>query len=674
MNNKLHWGIIGTGLIAHEFADGVAGSLTGSLWAVASRQLESAQKFAAEFNIPHYYSSYQELIDDPQVAAIYIATPHPMHAEWAIKAAEAGKHLLVEKPIGLNLPEAMAMIDIARENNIFLMEAFMYRCHPQMARVREIISSGKLGKIQLIRASFAYRAGWDPKSRFLAPELAGGGILDVGCYPVSIARFIAGAAQGIDFAEPLEVKGVGHLGKTGIDEYAIASLRFDNDLVAELTTGIRLNTHEDNFVQIYGSEGKLTIPEPWIPSRWDREPVKLILQLHEAHQLETILIEAPFDLYSYEADMVGNHIQQRQAPVMSWDDTIGNMRVLDSWRNEVKLVYPMERPENYQHTIDHQPLKRNNATTMTYGEISDLNKPISRLIMGADSNHTMPDTAILFDDFFRRGGNTFDTSHAYGIPNGACEKNLGWWIKNRGIRDQVVVIEKGANTPNDDPDGLTRELFAGLERLQLEHVDIYMVHRDNEAIPIGEWVEVLNMHQAAGRMSIFGLSNFSIPRLRAFQEYAEQHGLNSFSCVSNQFSLARLLAPIWDMHLVSSSDAESRRWFFETQTPLLSWSSQARGFFTPRAGRQLRQNEEFNRCWYSEDNFQRKDRAEQLARDRGVSPINIALAWVLQQPFPTFPLVGPKRISETADTIQALKIPLSAKEMAWLNLEKENRD
>ena len=669
MGERLRWGIIGSGLIANEFADGVQGSLTGELFAVASRRKETAEEFGEKFGIPRRYGSYQALLDDPQVQAVYVSTPHPMHAQWAIKAAEAGKHLLVEKPIGLNVAEAMAIIDTARAHDVFVMEAFMYRCHPQIARMVEIIRSGALGTIQFVRAAFAYRAGWEPNSRFLAQQLGGGGILDVGCYPVSIARLIAGATQGLPFAEPIEVKGCGHLGETGVDEYAIASLRFTGDMVAEVVTGIRLNMHDENTVQIFGSKGKLMLSDPWIPSRWDRNPVPIDVTYHDTRKTERILVEAPFDLYSYEADMVGTHIAERQAPAMSWDDTLGNMRVLDLWRAEVGLIYDMERPAASTWTITHRPLEVATPPAMHYGQLPGLQKSVSRLIMGADSNHTMPDTAMLFDDYFIRGGNTFDTSHGYGIPNGACEINLGWWIKNRGIRDQVVVIEKGANVPNNTPDGLTRELLAGLERLQMDCVDIYMIHRDNEAVPIGEWVEVLNTHLDAGRMTLFGLSNFTTARLQAFHDYARLHDMHSFSCVSNQFSLARLLSPIWDMHLVSSSDLASRAWFTETQTPLFCWSSQARGFFTERAGRGKVDEEEFVRCWYSDENFARKTRAEELARQKGVSPINIALAWVLQQPFPTFPLVGPKRISETQSTLQALEISLTPHEMAWLDLQ-----
>lgn len=307
---------------------------------------------------------------------------------------------------------------------------------------------------------------------------------------------------------------------------------------------------------------------------------------------------------------------------------------------------------------------------MRHGRIPGLDKPLSRLVFGCDSNNTPAETKPLLDCYFELGGNAFDTSYAYGNPNGAPERNLGQWIKDRGVREQVVVIEKGANFERGNPEGLTYELVHGLERLQMDYADIYMIHRDNEQVPIGEWVDVLNQELRAGRMRVFGLSNFSIPRLTAFREYALKHTLKSFSVVSNQLSLARVLAPLWEgMQLVSSSDAASRAWFAETQTPLLPWSSQARGFFTERACRGNNSNAEFNRCWYSEDNFRRKERAEELAQKRGVEPINIALAWVLCQPFPVFPLIGPKQPAEVRSSLAALEVTLSQREMQWLDLD-----
>jgi len=344
MKKRLQWGIIGTGKIARELADGVKGSDTGELLAVGSRAQATADQFGKEYAVPRCYGSYEGLLADGDVEAVYIAVPHPMHAEWAIKAAEAGKHILVEKPIGMNWHEAMAMIDTARARDVFLMEAFMYRCHPQMARLIELIRGGAVGEVRLIQASFSYHSNAGPENRAFAQALGGGGILDVGCYPVSVSRLIAGAAAGKPFEEPVDVKGCGHLGPTGVDYWAIASLRFPGDIVAQLTTGVQLNTHAENIVRVFGSDGKITVPDPWTPSRWNRDPVRLTLQRHGETQPQEILVDAPKDLYTYEADTVAENIPRRQAPAMSWDDTLGNMRVLDRWRKEIGLIYDIERP------------------------------------------------------------------------------------------------------------------------------------------------------------------------------------------------------------------------------------------------------------------------------------------------------------------------------------------
>src|SRR6266498_2977274 len=217
MTDRMGWGILATGAIARTFARGVAHSRTGRLVAVGSRWLESAQKFAAEFQIPHIHGSYEALLADPQVQAIYIATPHPLHALWAIRAAEAKKHILVEKPIGLNHAEAMAIIEAARANDVFLLEAYMYKCHPQTRKLVELIRDKAIGDVRVIQATFSFHwpKPWNPDSRLTCNALGGGGILDVGCYPVSMARLIAGAATGAAFAEPVQIKGLGHVGPTG---------------------------------------------------------------------------------------------------------------------------------------------------------------------------------------------------------------------------------------------------------------------------------------------------------------------------------------------------------------------------------------------------------------------------------------------------------------------------
>lgn len=347
MTTTLTWGIIGTGHIAHVFARGVAKSKTGQLVAVGSRSQASADKFGSEFNVPHRHGRYEALLADAEVDAVYICTPHPMHAEWAIKAAEAGKHILCEKPIAMNHAETLAIVEAARRHDVFLMEAFMYRCHPQTAKLIELVRNGAVGEVRVIRATFSFNGKWNPKERLFARELGGGGILDVGCYTTSMARLIAGVAVGQDFADPIEVTGAGHLGETGVDEWAVAALKFDGGIVANLACGIRVQ--QENHVLIFGSEGHMAVPWPWSPGREGGTTVILVAGKGE-DKMQEILVETDRWLYSLEADTVATHIDQRQAspPAMTWEDSLGNMKTLDRWRDQIGLVYDMEKPNNPQ--------------------------------------------------------------------------------------------------------------------------------------------------------------------------------------------------------------------------------------------------------------------------------------------------------------------------------------
>jgi len=303
---------------------------------------------------------------------------------------------------------------------------------------------------------------------------------------------------------------------------------------------------------------------------------------------------------------------------------------------------------------------------MKYGRIPGVNLPISRLIMGANRQTTYEGGSALYEDFFERGGTTFDTAYVYG--GGLCEQVLGRWIANRDVREKVVILDKGAHTPFCTPGDLTAQLTESLDRLRTDYVDIYMMHRDNPDVPVGEFIDVLNEHRRAGRMRAFGASNWSIPRIEEANAYARARGLTGFAAVSNNLALARMVVAPWPGCL-SASDAESRAWLRRTQTPLMAWSSLGRGFFSRPNVPADRSDPELVNSWYSEDNFRRLDRARDLARRRSVRPVQIALAYVLCQPFPVFALIGPKTIEQTRLSVEALEIELSPEELAWLNLE-----
>jgi predicted dehydrogenase len=343
MSKTLNWGILGAGSIARTFAKGVARSRSGRVVAIGSRSQANADRFGDEMNVPHRHGSYDALLANAEVHAVYIATPHPEHLEWAVKAARAKKHLLCEKPLALNYEQAALIVQAARENDVFLMEAFMYRCHPQTQKIVELVRSKAIGDVRMIQATFGFRAPFDATQRLWANELGGGGILDVGCYPVSMSRLVAGAAVGKEFADPVSVTGAGRLHPvTRVDEYASASLTFASGIIANVSTSV--GVEQENVVRIYGTEGYLLVGNPWGPST-DGSNTQILIYLNGQTAPRAIEVETPGWLYEIEADTVAAHLDLRQAPspAMSWDDTLGNMKTLDLWRKAIGLVYDAER-------------------------------------------------------------------------------------------------------------------------------------------------------------------------------------------------------------------------------------------------------------------------------------------------------------------------------------------
>jgi predicted dehydrogenase/aryl-alcohol dehydrogenase-like predicted oxidoreductase len=666
---KVRWGLIGTGAIAKCFAKNLLNSRTGVAVAVGSRTQESADKFGAEFEIPRRHASYDALLADPGVDAVYISTPHPMHAEWSIKALRAGKHVLCEKPFALNASQAMAVQEEALLAGKLIMEAFMYRCHPQTHKLVELLKQKVIGEVRVINATFSFHAGFNAGSRLFNNDLAGGGIMDVGCYAASAARLIAGVALGNDFADPTIVQGVARVGETGIDEWATATLKFPGDIIANIATGVGVN--QENVVRIFGSEGSIYIPNPWVADRANPTTGKIIVNRRGESQPREVCVEAEATAFTLEADTFGEAVLAGkldvQSPAMRQADTMGNMRTLDRWRQTAGVIYQQETAAGYSKvTVSGAPLAKKSDLIPSI-KLSGLDKPVSRLVMGCDNQQTFAHCAVMFDDYFEKGGTTFDTAFGYG--GGLQERLLGQWMKLRGVRNQCSLIVKGAHSPNCDPYSITHQLKTSLERLQIDSAEMYLMHRDNLDIPVSEFVDVLNEHARAGRIKLFGGSNWTIARVQEANDYAAKKGLQGFSLVSNNLSLARMVDPVWS-NCVTAHDPESRAWLAKTQTTLVSWSSQARGFFLPgRAAPDKLDDKELSRCWYSDDNFQRLHRANELAKKKGVAPINIAAAWVLHQPFPTLALIGPRELSETRTSLPGAAVTLTPDEVKWLNLE-----
>jgi predicted dehydrogenase len=340
--DKLNWGILSTGRIARVFAAALATSRTGRLVAVGSRSAEAAGKFAADFGGITAHASYEALLADPAVQAVYIGTPHDSHADLCVRAAQAGKHILCEKPLALSRRQAGRAVAAARKHGVFLMEAFMYRCHPQTAKLAELVRRGAIGELRLISAVFCFNRPVDPKTRLYNRALGGGAILDIGCYPASIARLIAGAAVGKPFAEPVEFHATGRVHPVAqVDEQAAATLKFAGGALAQLACGT--TTAKEISVRVHGTEGIIQVPVPFHPGSLVEGPARLIIQ-KTGGPAEEIACGPAADLYAIEADAVGDAIARgdRESPTMSLEDSLGNMALLDRWRAAVGVRYDGE--------------------------------------------------------------------------------------------------------------------------------------------------------------------------------------------------------------------------------------------------------------------------------------------------------------------------------------------
>lgn len=671
-SKKIRWGILGPGSIAKSFAGGVAGSRSGELVALGARN-PAKPGLAETFPGARILDGYDALLADKDVDAVYISIPHPGHAEWAIKAAEAGKHVLCEKPLALTAFEADAMMHAARKAGTFLGEAFMYRLHPQTLRLVELIKSGAIGEVRMIKSSFGFAMpGFMPEHRLYANDMAGGGILDVGGYPVSMARLIAGAAAGQPFLEPDKVVGAAHLGQSGVDEWASVLLHFPGGIVAEISCSISLD--QDNVLRILGTRGRIEVPDFWFAGgNRDVGPGRIEV-IRSGAAREVISLDETRHLYSFEVDAAGEAIlagrQEFAWPGMGWADSLGTLRVLDKWRAAVGLEYEIEKPAKRVTTLSGRPL-RTDGNAIPKRTIPGLPRRASVLALGFEDFRSFSSGSILLDAYFEAGGNLFDTGFVYG--SGYTEALLGQWLANRGVRERSVIIAKGAHSPLCYPDVIGKQLAQSLDRLQTDHVDIYFMHRDNPDVPVGEFVDAMDAEARAGRIrGLFGGSNWTMERMDEAIAYAERNGRQKPGALSNNFSLAEMLEPIWAGCVTSSTDTW-KAWLAARQMPNFAWSSQGRGFFTERAGRDKHDSEELVRVWYSEKNFGRRDRAIELAKRLGKSPIHVALAYVLAQPFPSVPLIGPRTLDELEDSLKALDIKLTPEDVAWLDEGPERR-
>lgn len=326
--NQVNWGIMGTGWIASQFAKDLAHAGNAAKYAVASRSEESAARFAGEHGFERSYGSYNEMLQDPELDIVYVATPHPFHKENVLACLEAGKAVLCEKPFTMNARQLEQLVETARENKLFLMEGMWTRFLPPVVQAKQWIAEGKIGEVRLVKADFGFRIGWEPESRLLNPDLGGGALLDAGVYPVSFASMIFGE-------QPQNVWSTAHIGETGVDEQFSVLLSYPGGRSASLNGAVRLNL--SNEAVIYGTEGYIRLPfflagkEAYLHQNGQDEP-------------KTFKDDRTCIGYAFEAEEAGRCILEgrTESAVIPLEESLEIMKLMDTIRGQWGLRYKFE--------------------------------------------------------------------------------------------------------------------------------------------------------------------------------------------------------------------------------------------------------------------------------------------------------------------------------------------
>ena len=311
MERQLNWGLLSTAKINQALIKPLNASKRTRLLAVASRSQSSADAYARDWKIPRAYGSYEAMLADPEIDVVYNSLPNHLHAEWTIKALRAGKHVLCEKPIALSLAEIDEMTSVAKDTGKVLAEAFMYLHHAQTLKVKEIVDSGALGKLQLIKGAFTFTLTREGNFRSIK-EMGGGSIWDVGCYPISFARMIVGE-------EPVEVFGWQVEGSGGSEESFIGQMRFANGVHAQFDSGFKSPSR--SYIEIVGSEAVLKISAPFKPQ------VKNELILVRGNAEEKIKTSGT-ELYIGEVEDMCDAVLMNKPSRISLADSRGNIATI----------------------------------------------------------------------------------------------------------------------------------------------------------------------------------------------------------------------------------------------------------------------------------------------------------------------------------------------------------
>ncbi|MBT5925913.1 MAG: Gfo/Idh/MocA family oxidoreductase [Verrucomicrobia bacterium] len=327
MSTNFRWGILGTGRIAGEFAEGLQQLEGVELRAVASRKQETADVFAKKFGAMNAHSNYQKLADDPEVDAVYVATPHSLHCENTLLCLEAGKAVICEKPFAVNSQQVAKMIEVARHQNCFLMEAMWMRFIPLIREARRRVAAGAIGDVRMIQADFGFNVPFNPDGRLFDTSLAGGALLDVGIYPLAFSAMFLG--------EPKDIVSLPAIGESGVDEQSAYLLRHEQGQLSVLSSAVRVETSQSAWV--YGTSGRIHFHTHF----WKADHMTLYTDGAESKE-----ISMPYsgNGYQFEAQEVMDCIAagKLESGIMPHSESINLMRTMDRIRDQWGLKYPME--------------------------------------------------------------------------------------------------------------------------------------------------------------------------------------------------------------------------------------------------------------------------------------------------------------------------------------------
>ena len=662
MVSTVRWGIIGPGAIARVFATAIDGLDGHEIVAVGSRDPQRAANFNAERGYRFAEAgTYRDLVRSESVDAVYVASPHSGHLEHAALALRHGKAVLCEKPLCVNASEARRLCAIARERGRPLLEAMWTRFLPATQRAADWVANGTIGEPSRVVCGFGFHARFDPGSRLYDPELAGGSLLDIGCYTLSLASLVFGERVTGGNIPQIEVRA--DLAPSGVDERCKIVLRFGGGAEAYLESSISKAVSATGVIQ--GDRGRIVIQDFW-------RAQTLELQC-EAKEVATL--ECPFLCNGYEYQALELERMLRagdvESPLLPHAESIGLLELMDELRRRMGVQYPFESSIG---------VTAGTHRAMTYRPFAERHLP--RLVLGTmplndDTPAAQDEADALLDAAFEHGIDAVDTGHVYG--NGASERAIGSWLERRGLADDVFILSKGchpdASGPRVNPEALAADLAESLDRLRVPAVDLYMLHRDDPAVPVGEMVDAFAEHLAAGRLCAYGFSNWTRARIEEACDYAEANDRPLPAASSPNFSLADQVEDPWGggcVTLTGKAAADDRDWHRDTGMTIFAWSSLARGLFSGRVTRRALAADpslvdEACRTAYVHDvNLARLNRVIEFAEAGGATVPQIALAWVLAQDLPLHAIVGAATEQEVEDLAAAAALAITEEEAKWL--------